>query len=204
MSDSVRPHRWQPTRLAHPWDSPGKNTGVGYHFLFQCMKVKRESQVAQSCPTQPTRLLRPWDSPGKSTGVGCHCLLRLSSWSSPIKWWEHTTGVFKLHSMESLPDAANSWRWRGRSETFHHHYHYRLILALQKMLLYLSRRPVNYTTCQVNYILFIFGWEIFLESWSNILQNSLSIFYKLVCSTWKPVRLKRANRTFHDKRKAEQ
>ena len=51
MSDSVRPHRRQPTRLPHPWDSPGKNTGVGCHFLLQCMKVKSESEVAQSCPT---------------------------------------------------------------------------------------------------------------------------------------------------------
>ena len=51
MSDSVRPHRWQPTRLPHPWDSPGKNTGVGCHFLLQCMKVKSESEVSQSCPT---------------------------------------------------------------------------------------------------------------------------------------------------------
>ena len=51
MSDSVQPHRWQPTRLPRPWDSPGKNTGVGCHFLLQCMKVKRESKVAQSCPT---------------------------------------------------------------------------------------------------------------------------------------------------------
>ena len=51
MSDSVRPHRQQPTRLPHPWDSPGKNTGVGCHFLLQCMKVKSESQVAQSCLT---------------------------------------------------------------------------------------------------------------------------------------------------------
>ena len=49
MSDSVRPHRQQPTRLPHPWDSPGKNTGVGYHFLLQCMKVKSESEVAQLC-----------------------------------------------------------------------------------------------------------------------------------------------------------
>ena len=47
----MRPHRWQPTRLPHPWDSPGKNTGVGCHFLLQCMKVKSESEVAQSCPT---------------------------------------------------------------------------------------------------------------------------------------------------------
>ena len=81
MSDSVGPHRQQPTRLPCPWDSPGKNTGVGFHFLLQCMKVKSESEVAQSCPTQrphglqPTRLLCPWDFSGKSTGVGCHCLL---------------------------------------------------------------------------------------------------------------------------------
>ena len=51
MSDSVWPHRRQPTRLPHPLDSPGKNTGVSCHFLLQCMKVKRESEVAQSCLT---------------------------------------------------------------------------------------------------------------------------------------------------------
>ena len=51
MSDSVRPHRWQPIRLHCPWDSPGKNAGVGCHFLLQCIKVKSESEVAQSCPT---------------------------------------------------------------------------------------------------------------------------------------------------------
>ena len=51
MSDSVRPHRRQPPRLPRPWDSPGKNTGVGCHFLLQCVKVKSESEVAQSCPT---------------------------------------------------------------------------------------------------------------------------------------------------------
>ena len=47
----MRPQRWQPTRLPRPWDSPGKNTGVGCHFLLQCMKVKSKSQVARSCPT---------------------------------------------------------------------------------------------------------------------------------------------------------
>ena len=50
MSDSVQPHRQQPTRLPHPWDSLGKNTGVGCHFLLQCMKVKSESEVTQSYP----------------------------------------------------------------------------------------------------------------------------------------------------------
>ena len=64
MSDSVQPHRRQPTRLRRPWDSPGKNTGVGCHFLLQCMKMKSESEVAQSCPT----LWHPMDCspPGSS------------------------------------------------------------------------------------------------------------------------------------------
>ena len=75
VSDSVRPHRQQPTRLLHPWDSRGKNTRVGCHFLLQCIKVKSESEVAQSCPTlrdpiDCSWLFRPWDFPGKSTGVG--------------------------------------------------------------------------------------------------------------------------------------
>ena len=62
MSYSVQPHRWQPT-----WDSPGKNTGVGCHFLLQCMEVKSESEVTQSCPT----LSNPKDCspPGSSGGV---------------------------------------------------------------------------------------------------------------------------------------
>ena len=51
VSDSVRPQRRQPTRLRRPQDSPGKNTGVGCHFLLQCMKVKSEREVAQSCLT---------------------------------------------------------------------------------------------------------------------------------------------------------
>ena len=61
----VRPHRQQPTGLPRPWDSPGKNTGVGCHVLLQCTKVKRESEVAQSCPT----LSDPMDCslPGSAT-----------------------------------------------------------------------------------------------------------------------------------------
>ena len=51
VSDSVQPHRLLPTRLLRPWDSPGKNTGAGCHFLLQCMKVESESEVAQSCLT---------------------------------------------------------------------------------------------------------------------------------------------------------
>ena len=63
MSDSVQPHRRQPTRLCRPWDSPGKNTGVGCHFLPQCMKVKSESEVAQSCPSLATPLTAAHQAP---------------------------------------------------------------------------------------------------------------------------------------------
>ena len=51
MSDSVRPHRRQPTGFCHPWGSPGKKNGVGCHFLLQCMEVKSEREVSQSCTT---------------------------------------------------------------------------------------------------------------------------------------------------------
>ena len=84
MSDSVQPHRWQPIRLPCPWDSPGKNTGVGCHFLLQWHESEKwkwsRSVVSDSVKPhrwQPIRLPCPWDSPGKNTGVGCHCLLRI-------------------------------------------------------------------------------------------------------------------------------
>ena len=65
VSDSVRPHGLQPTRLPRPWDSPAKTTGVGCQLLLQCMRVKSESEVAQSCST----LGNPMDCslPGSST-----------------------------------------------------------------------------------------------------------------------------------------
>ena len=79
MSDSVQPYGQQPTRLLCPRDSLGKNTGVGSHFLLQCMHVFKEASVmsnsVQPYGQQPTRLLCPWDSLGKNTGVGCHFLL---------------------------------------------------------------------------------------------------------------------------------
>ena len=88
----MRSHIQRPTRLPRPWDSPGKNTGVGCHFLFQCMKVKSESEVTQSCPTasDPMDCSPPGSSihgifPSKSTGVGWHCLFRINSRDSQYK-----------------------------------------------------------------------------------------------------------------------
>ena len=78
MSDSVRPHRWQPTRLPRPWDSPGKNTGVGCHFLLQCMKVRSESEVTESCPT----LSDPMDYSLPGSSVHGSFQARLLEWGA--------------------------------------------------------------------------------------------------------------------------
>ena len=89
MSDSVRPHRWHTTRLHHPWDSPGKNTGVGCHFLFQCMKMKSESEVAQSCPT----LNHPVDCSPPSSSIHGIFQARVLEWGaiafSRVGWGDH-------------------------------------------------------------------------------------------------------------------
>ena len=87
MSNSVRPHRRQPTRLPHPWDSPGKNTGVGCHFLLQCMQVKNESEVTQSCLT----LSDPIDCSPPGSPVPGILLERMLEWvaisfSNAWKW----------------------------------------------------------------------------------------------------------------------
>ena len=78
VPDSVRPHRRQPTRLPHPWDFPGKNTGVGCHFLLQCMKVKSESEVAQSCLT----LSDPMDCSPPSSSIHGIVQARVLEWGA--------------------------------------------------------------------------------------------------------------------------
>ena len=76
MSNSVQPQRRQPTRLPRPWDSPGKNTGVGCHCLLQCMKVKSESEVAQSCPIP----CGPMDCSLPGSSVYGICQARVLEW----------------------------------------------------------------------------------------------------------------------------
>ena len=81
MSDSVWPRRRQPTRLPRPWDSPGKNAGVGCHFLLQCMKVKSEREVAQSCPT----LSDPVDCSPPGSSVHGICQARVLEWGAMLR-----------------------------------------------------------------------------------------------------------------------
>ena len=92
MSDSVQPHRRQPARLRHPWDSPGKNTGVGCHFLLQCMKVKGESEVVQSCPT----LSDPMDCSLPGSSVHGIFQARALEWGAvAIAWVQSLVGELK-------------------------------------------------------------------------------------------------------------
>ena len=105
MSESVWPHRRQPTRLPHPWDSPGKNTGVGYHFLLQCMKVKRKSEVTQSCPT----LHNPMDC--SLPGSSIHGFSRQEYWNGVPLPWPHfaASWSFGYDSNKSKEEKPYGW-----------------------------------------------------------------------------------------------
>ena len=119
MSDSVRPHRRQPTRLPRPWDSPGKNTGVGCHFLLQCRKVKSESEVAQSRPT----LSDPKDCSLQGSSAHGIFQARILQWGA-IAFSLH----FLLHShRESLHKVLTNYKWQNSTFTVEkpskHHLH---------------------------------------------------------------------------------
>ena len=160
MSDSVRPHWCQPTRLPCPWDSPGKNTGVGYHFLPQCMKVKSEREVAQSCLTlsDPMDYSLPGSSihgifPGKSTGVGCHCLLRYSAykldkqgdniqpWHTPFPIWNQSVVPCPVLTVASWPAyrfLKKQVRWSESMLNMVKWWWEPLIYGIWRQLLYLT------------------------------------------------------------------
>jgi len=96
MYDSVRPHRWQLARLPHPWDSPGKNTGVGCHFLLQCMKVKSESEVAQSCLT----LSDPMDCSPPGSSVHGIFQARVLEWGAIAFSKNKHIGIYKMKTWD--------------------------------------------------------------------------------------------------------
>jgi len=128
MSDSVRPHRWQPTRLPRPWDSPGKNTGVGCHVILQCMKVKSESEVAQSCPTLSDRM--DYSPPGSSIhGTfqarvlewGAIAFSDISRYDSNSKRYMHPnvhcSTVYNSQDMEATYMSTDRWMDKDAIQT---------------------------------------------------------------------------------------
>ena len=121
MSDSVRLHRRQPTRLPHPWDSPGKNTGVGCHFLLQCMKVKSQNEVTQSCPA----LRNPMDCslPGSSV----HGIFQ----ARVLEWGFHHMNMKRIQAFNPLCSAS-------ASNSFSHEKYIHSIPTVPKVLTYFS------------------------------------------------------------------
>ena len=118
MSDSVLPHRRQPIRLPRPWDSPGKNTGVGCHFLLQCMKVKSESEVVQSCqtPSDPIDCSPPGltnlDSVLKSRDITLPTKVHLvKAMAFPVVMYECESQTIK-NAERQTTDAFELWCWR--------------------------------------------------------------------------------------------
>ena len=104
MSDSARPQRRQPTRLPRPWDSPGKNTGVGCHFLLQCMKVKSESEVAQSCQT----LSDPLDCSLPGSSVHGIFQARVLEWGATASSVSYTrSSIFFASSNKTLQNLGS-------------------------------------------------------------------------------------------------
>ena len=101
----MQSHRWQPSRLPCPWDSPGKNTGVGCHFLLQCMKVKSESEVAQSCPT----LRDPMDCSLPGSSVHGSFQARVLEWGA-IAFSGSLTLSFRKHSAPGTPLSLETER----------------------------------------------------------------------------------------------
>ena len=103
MSDSVRPHRRQPTRPPRPWDSPGKNTGVGCHFLLQCMKVKSESEVAESCPT----LSNPMDCSPPGSSIHGIFQARVLEWGAIA--FSSIGASLVAQVVKNLPGMQKTW-----------------------------------------------------------------------------------------------
>ena len=97
MSDSVRPHGRRTTRLPHPWDSPGKNTGVGCQFLLQCMKVRSESEIAQLCLTHHD----PMDCSPRGSSVHGIFQARVLEWVAiAFSLYVSTTSYLLIHLLE--------------------------------------------------------------------------------------------------------
>ena len=193
MPDSVRPHRRQPTRLRRPWDSPGKNTGVGCHFLLQCMKREKWKwshlvvfDTSRPHGLQPTRLLRPWDLPGKSTGVGCHCLLQFYIENLSIhRFCSRGTSVFQptVHKgftfSTSLPIFVFFWIFDS-SHLMNIRWHIIVVLICISLMisdieLIMSLAHYVITQNVIKTFSYTF-WPFVFCLWRNVYSSPLSIF----------------------------
>ena len=196
MSDSVQPHRRQPTRLPRPWDSPGKNTRVGCHFLLQCMKVKSESEVVQLCPAlcDPMECSLPgssihgifqarvleWGAIAFSSIALVKLNYKISQWHGPtsfsflqlvlsgpsLAWW-HAFNI--LHNQGSPKGYHNKYYvYSMKSFNFNNSY---MVWKFKKETQKLS---VSYKPSAEDLNIWVFVWYAFLEIRQLVLGYSNS------------------------------
>ena len=181
MSDSVQPHRRQPTRLPCPWDSPGKNTGVGCHFLLQCMKVKSKSEIAQSCPILVTPWTAAYQAPPSMgfsrqehwSGLPLPSLLKLSRRQINRIWWVMAWSVWGRVQDDDL-EVYGSGKYEikntGRGTLF---------LLLQPMMIdFLCQAAIQTSSRNRNHIFLVI---LILSPWGS---NDISNFAPV--NTWLP------------------
>ena len=168
MSDSVWPHRRQPARLPHPWDSPGKDTGVGCHFLLQCMKMKSESEVAQSCPNPSD----PMDCSLPGSSIHGIFQARVLEWGA-IAFFSFSLLVYNLWFLWWLSEMA-SYSWSRQ-------------LILDKSLWWLNsweKKQDWVTQFDYNHRITIIGLLHSLQAEKKFIRSGKSICFPKKCHPW--------------------
>ena len=127
----MRPHRRQPTRLLSPWDSPGKNTGVGCHFLLQCRKVKSESEATQSYLT----LSDPMDCSLPGSCIRGIFQARVLEWGAiafSLELWTFVNSSHPPPCLSAFGHQMAVWK-RSPHQSFLHQRSPALLLALSSL-----------------------------------------------------------------------
>ena len=183
MSDSVQPHRWQPTRLPHPSLSPGNNTGVGCHFLLQCMKAKSENEVTQSCLS----LSDPMDC--SLCGFSVHGIFqtRVLEWGPTVFSRRDHTNVtqswyrlsiitkYKMRYFIRMKGAVHQrekiyqWNFESREAKIHQNIQRNIEIYIhnQRLLYLLCMVVVDPTTVENTFFLSVCGKIMLEQKWSQ-------------------------------------
>ena len=177
MSNSSRPHGLQPTRPRHPWDSPGKNTGVGCHFHLQCMKVKSESEIVQSCPT----LRNPKDCSPPGSYIHGIFQARVLEWGAiAFSTYGGLAYIFKIQNKKLDKDSQLICREEKK-------HLFLLSPGLNSRNLHSSQNSATYQLWKLGYVILPkFSGSLsvegdtgiyFLKFWNN---SNVKIWYKII------------------------
>ena len=184
----MRPHRWQPARLPRPWDPPGKNTGVGCHFLLQCMKVKSESEVTQLCPI----LHNPMGCSLPGSSVHGIFQAKVLEWGAMA----FSAGISKLflltfYQRKKLPTSFGptpivlpSWP-QGKCKTsalvlLRQSYKSIFVLTFNEGTIFKRKCVIDWITCKSHTLLGNLNCVVYKGSYPNLKRSNPKINYELV------------------------